>query len=69
MQTKQSPLVSAHHLHGTNTRLVARKFGVIQQDIVRHRIGIRFDDAGNDKEQRPQEHENAVDQIQQKQNH
>ena len=57
VKAEKLPLVSVHDATAFVNALLPVVFGVIALYVVRHGIGVRLDDAGNDKEKRPKERE------------
>ena len=59
VEAEQSPLVPFHEVHRALARLIGGEVGAIREDEPAHRIGVRLDDARDDKQQRPQEGKDA----------
>lgn len=66
MQAEQAPLIAIHVCHRLLSRFVCPHLRVIGEYVPAHRIRIRFDDAGDDKQQRPKRGEDRNKQEQRK---
>lgn len=66
IEHKQLPFVTVHEPYALSNSLVASHLPVVFVDIVGHGISIRFDESGNDQQQRPEEGVDADEQRQKK---
>lgn len=55
IEAEELPLFPVHELAAFCDRFICRKIRIVEDNIIGHRIGIAFDDSGDEKEQRPKE--------------
>ena len=63
IEKEEIQLVAVHHLAAFGDRVIAAEIGVVDEDVICHRVGIALDDTGNQKEQAPKECEDHGQKI------
>lgn len=60
IEAEELPLFSVHELAAFRDRFICGKVRIVEDNIVGHRIGVAFNDAGDEEEQRPKESINPL---------